>query len=210
MKKTFKRLLKATTIAMPIVMVLPGCSVLNTGEEEFSCSGMPGSIYCASARDVYEATNDGVVPSPMRKDDAYNDECNDCVRSEEVNPDLKETQEADIRKAEKKTLAVMNDEVINNYVTPALPDKPIPIRTPSQVMRIWVASYVDVNGDLQAPGFVYTEIEPRRWVIKTQSDEGSITAFSPLEDKGDYFTGKEPDPSFNSLEKYKEKTNASR
>lgn len=207
MKKILRRLTKATAAAIVAATVLSGCSILNTGEEEFSCSGMPGSIYCASARDVYEATNDGMVPSPMRKGDAYNEECEDCIRSEDVNPDLKGS---DGNTEDKKTLAVKDDELINNYVTPALPDRPIPIRTPSQVMRIWVASYVDVNGDLQAPGFVYTEIEPRRWVIKSQSDEGSFTAFSPLEDRGDYFTGKETAPSFNSLEKYKEKTNASR
>jgi len=57
------------------------------------------------------------------------------------------------------------DSVIDNYVAPRLPDRPIPIRTPAQVMRIWVAPWEDTNGDLIVTGYVYTEIEPRRWVI---------------------------------------------
>jgi len=32
-------------------------------------------------------------------------------------------------------------------------------------MRIWVAPWEDTNGDLIVTGYVYTEIEPRRWVI---------------------------------------------
>lgn len=187
---------------------LSGCSALNTGEEEFSCSGMPGSIYCASARDVYEATNDGVVPSPMRKEDAYNEDCEDCVRATDVNPELEGANveaKASAAPAGRKTLAVTDDELVNNYVTPALPDKPIPIRTPSQVMRIWVAPYVDVNGDLQAPGFVYTEIEPRRWIMKTQSGDGSFgNAFAPLEDARNYYQPAGDEPGVNSLETYKE------
>ena len=58
--RTKKRLGLAVLCAVTTVMT-SGCSWLNTGEEEFSCSGMPGSIYCHSARDVYAATNDGTV-----------------------------------------------------------------------------------------------------------------------------------------------------
>ena len=155
-----------------------------------------------------EATNDGVVPSPMKKEDAYNEDCEDCVRATDVNPELEGANaeaKASAVPAGRKTLAVTDDELVNNYVTPALPDKPIPIRTPSQVMRIWVAPYVDVNGDLQAPGFVYTEIEPRRWIMKTQSGDGSFgNAFAPLEDARNYYQPAGDEPGVNSLETYKE------
>ena len=43
--RTKKRLGLAVLCALTAVMT-SGCSWLNTGEEEFSCSGMPGSIYC--------------------------------------------------------------------------------------------------------------------------------------------------------------------
>lgn len=44
-------------------------------------------------------------------------------------------------------------------------DDPTPIRTPSEVMRIWIAPWEDDEGDLQVSGYVFTELEPRRWLI---------------------------------------------
>ena len=222
-------LTRAVVMAFGVMSItsLTGCSsLLNTGEEDFSCSGMPGSIYCHSARDVYKATNDGTVPTPVAKDGAYNPECDDCVRAEDVNPDLEGStvknntdtdntvtgKQSSGTTKEHKTLDVTDDELINNYVTPALPDRPVPIRTPSQVMRIWMAPYVDTRGDLQAPGFVYTEIEPRRWIIRDGNDVSNSRIFAPLEDARDYYlsghqtqTQGLSEPEYNSLERYKEK-----
>ncbi|WP_445369504.1 TraV family lipoprotein [Methylomonas sp. BW4-1] len=44
-------------------------------------------------------------------------------------------------------------------------EDPTPIRTPSQVMRIWIAPWEDTEGDLMVSNYVYTELEPRRWMI---------------------------------------------
>ena len=44
-------------------------------------------------------------------------------------------------------------------------DDPTPIRTPSQVMRIWITPWEDADGDLMVSNYVYTELEPRRWMI---------------------------------------------
>jgi conjugal transfer pilus assembly protein TraV len=44
-------------------------------------------------------------------------------------------------------------------------DDPTPIRTPAQVMRIWIAPWEDAEGDLNVSGYVFTELEPRRWMI---------------------------------------------
>ena len=213
--KLLKRLLMLGGV-MTMTSGLTGCAYFNVGEEEFSCSGMPGSVYCHSTRDVYESTNDGAVPSPMDKDGAYNEDCEDCVKAEDVNPDLR-NEDAGFQStgsvAPKKTLAVTDDELINNYVTPALPDRPVPIRTPSQVMRIWVAPYVDTKGDLQSPGFVYTEIEPRRWIIRDGNDVSNSRVFAPLEDMRDYYLSGHSkqsqgasEPGYNSLERYKKES----
>ena len=206
--RTKKRLGLAVLCALTAVMT-SGCSWLNTGEEEFSCSGMPGSIYCHSARDVYAATNDGTVPTPVAKDGAYNEDCEDCVKAEDVNPDLR-NEDADSQNTgsstPRKSLAVTDDELINNYVTPALPDRPVP-------MRIWVAPYVDTKGDLQSPGFIYTEIEPRRWIIRDGTDVSNSRVFAPLEDVRDYYLSGHSnqsqgasEPGYNSLERYKKES----
>jgi conjugal transfer pilus assembly protein TraV len=57
------------------------------------------------------------------------------------------------------------NDVVSNYVSPRLPDRPVPVRTPAEVMRIWIAPWEDDAGDLIVTGHLYTEIEPRRWVI---------------------------------------------
>lgn len=98
-----------------------------------------------SARDVYAATNDGNVPRAMHP------------------KDKKAEPEGSAAHSDKH--GTSGDTVIDNYVAPRLPDRPVPIRTPAQVMRIWVAPWEDTNGDLIVSGYIYTEIEPRRWVI---------------------------------------------
>lgn len=210
MKKFFK--LSALAAAVAALTQLTGCGTisdaLNVGEEEFACNGMPGSVYCHSARDVYEKTADGVVPNPVsRAEGSYNENCTDCIRAEDVNPALAVEEDGNSQYAitedgrrlevvdgrisydasgnkvvikDGKTVPFTGDEVIDNYVTPALPDSPVPIRTPAQVMRIWVAPYVDTAGDLIAPGFVYTEVESRRWIYPGDESTASARQFNPL------------------------------
>lgn len=121
-----------------IITSLTGCgSFLNIGSPEYSCSGMPEGAQCRSARDVYDDTNNGSVLLPMKGTSVVAD-------SNVLNPESKK-----------------ND----NYVAPHLTGQPIPIRTPAQVMRIWVSPWEDKSGDLVMPGYIYTEIEPRRWII---------------------------------------------
>ena len=216
LNKLLKRLLMLGGV-MTMTSGLTGCAYFNVGEEEFSCSGMPGSVYCHSTRDVYESTNDGAVPSPMDKDGAYNEECEDCVKSPMDGGPAGTTVEdprgggaAAGTSGEGATRLAASDEVIDNYVTPALPERPVPIRTPSQVMRIWVAPYIDSNGDYNAPGYVYTEIEPRRWVLAKEYEEAS-RVFQPLEKKDmkTESSGSATDrEGVNTLEELKAKTQA--
>jgi conjugal transfer pilus assembly protein TraV len=74
---------------------------------------------------------------------------------------------------------VGDDEIVQNFVTPRLPEAPVPVRSPAVVMRIWVAPYEDLNGDLNSPGYVYTEIEARRWITPS-AQNGQTAHFTPL------------------------------
>lgn len=214
MNLTVKRICLAAVAAMGAAS-LSGCAWFNVGEEEFACSGMPDSVYCHSARDVYEATNDGAVPSRVGKDGAYNEECEDCERSEGSNfnfgADEIEAAEAGAGTVTTVTAGSLSttrngDEVIDNYVSPRLPEHPVPIRTPAVVMRIWIAPWIDENDDLISPGYVYTEIEPRRWIYKDESHR-AMTAFAPLQMRGGVSV-QEAREGHNSLEKLKESRNA--
>lgn len=209
MKRSCKRWLLVVSAAIG-AGALSGCSYFNVGEEEFACSGMPDSVYCRSARDVYFATNDGSVPSRVGSDGAYNEECDDCVRSEGANYNA-EGEATQVSSGSATRTAATGDEVIDNFVTPRLPDQPVPVRTPAVVMRIWIAPWIDRNDDLIAPGYVYTEIEPRRWIYGEDRFRSS-TAFAPLRTVGSYSvkTAEAKAPGENSLEKLKEKQNVQR
>lgn len=151
-----------------LVISASGCSVLNIGSGDYGCPGMPDGVQCMSARDVYTETNDGNVPRSMTKKEAK-----------------KEAKKNKGDSSTKNTTTINHgDSVINTYVAPNLPNKPIPIRTPAQVMRIWVAPWEDTNGDLITTGYIYTEIEARKWVIGEEASQGKVDpVFKPLESK---------------------------
>ena len=50
------------------------------------------------------------------------------------------------------------------------PEDPLALRVPARVMRIWIAPWEDSRGDLHAPGYLYTEIEPRRWTLDARDE----------------------------------------
>ena len=69
-----------------------------------------------------------------------------------------------------KVSAAVKATVSSNMPNPQLQpvpkiDDPTPIRTPAQVMRIWIAPWEDSDGDLMVSNYVFTELEPRRWMI---------------------------------------------
>jgi conjugal transfer pilus assembly protein TraV len=44
-------------------------------------------------------------------------------------------------------------------------NQPMPVLEPARVVRIWVAPWVDAKGDLHMPGYLCSEITPRRWSL---------------------------------------------
>jgi len=55
------------------------------------------------------------------------------------------------------------------------------LRVPAQVMRVWIAPWEDSRGDLHAPGYLYTEIEPRRWSLGAPAEPDRDTLIRPLQ-----------------------------
>lgn len=63
----------------------------------------------------------------------------------------------------------------------ALPSTNTPVRTAAQIMRIWVAPWQDVKGDLIMSGFIFTEVESRKWVYGFPADSQNFsTKRAPL------------------------------
>jgi conjugal transfer pilus assembly protein TraV len=71
-------------------------------------------------------------------------------------------------------------EVISGPVLPR-PEGPVPIRLPAQVLRVWIAPWEDAHGDLHAPGFVYTEVVPRRWSLGEPASAMATQRITPLQ-----------------------------
>ena len=156
-------------IAAAFVVLLSGCASI--GSPEYGCSGLPEGKRCTATHDLYESSNGGEVPKATVENPNENDRD---PNASGAKPD----HEHEVASGP------VTDPVIDTFVTPNLPDRPVPIRTPAQVMRIWVASWEDTaTGALIAPGYIYTEVEPRRWVIgkpeSAATQQGRL--FKPLE-----------------------------
>jgi len=158
-----KHILKLIIIA--ITVIVQGCSIF--GKSEFDCKGGVDGVRCLSARQVYQAT-----------------ESSDYVKT-------KDESEGEHEKTwffglfNKSQRSNNKDQVITNgnrqdsQVSVPRIDQPVPIRTQAKVMRIWMSPWEDDDGDLHADGFMYTEIESRRWNLGDRfKSPGS--AISPL------------------------------
>ncbi|MET4694404.1 TraV family lipoprotein [Endozoicomonas lisbonensis] len=51
----------------------------------------------------------------------------------------------------------------------------VPNRTPAQILRIWIAPWVDKQGNWHSGGIVMTDIAPRDW-------QSAIPVYSPSDD----------------------------
>jgi hypothetical protein len=83
-------------------------------------------------------------------------------------------------KAEKQAAVIEGTRVVSPSAVPAYPEDPL-ARLPAKVMRIWIAPWEDSRGDLHAPGYLYTEIEPRRWTIGGPAEPERVTLIRPLQ-----------------------------
>jgi conjugal transfer pilus assembly protein TraV len=120
---------------------------------KYGCKGMPDDPTCLSAVEAYKAT--------------------DKAKSTVHSPDAARAA------SEAETLTAKPEPLVEPAPAPRI-DDPTPIRTPSKVMRIWVAPWEDGDGDLNVSGFVFTELEQRRWMIG-QSAPAQSPSISPLQ-----------------------------
>lgn len=148
---TFSKLM----LTASLLALLSGCAAMGSGHSNYSCEGFgddaSASDGCMSVREAYAAT----------------DSVSHAGDGEAATPPTQQ--------------AIDNAmHVAQHYVAPRLPDQAVPIRTPADVMRIWIAPWESDNGDLNVTGHVYTEIEPRRWVLGSQPGGTQSRALSPL------------------------------
>ncbi len=145
----------AVALSAASLLTLQGCGALGLGEEEFSCDTNGNGEACTSTWDMYEKTNNGNRPQQQESTEGKDGKQGSAANLDSAIPGNGES-----------------DFVIDEYVSPRLPNGPVPVRTPPHVLRVWVAPYEDTEGDFQVSGYVYTEVEPRRWTLGTNGDGG--------------------------------------
>ncbi len=133
--------------------ILPGCGFMGIGKSDFDCPGGAEGVRCMSARQVYQAT-----------------ESSDYVKTK--------AEKSEDNKKNNGTPVHFEQDRVSQVAVPRI-DQPVPIRTQAKVMRIWMTPWEDQDGDLHADGFMYTEIESRRWNLGDRFTSPS-TAISPL------------------------------
>lgn len=127
-----------------------GCSILSIGESEYACKGYDTEgVTCMSAKEVYHATENAAAIS----NSDFDKSSGDSVQGREAQRHPSNSNQAHLAHQYRPA---------GQYVRHT---GPTPIRTPARVMRVWIDTYEDKQGDLHSPGLVYTEVESRRWNI---------------------------------------------
>ena len=82
-----------------------------------------------------------------------------------------------------------------------------PVRAPAQIMRIWIAPWIDKRDDLHLPSHIYTEIQPRRWVFGVEAGR-SQGVIVPTKDLARVPSGRvEQGPATGEKEKVRTESN---
>lgn len=153
------------------ISALSGCSSLGVGDSEFSCSGLPEKQNCMSAREVYEATAHGGTiydrdygQAHEGHDHEVNSGGGSRFQSKEERLSGGFPGETSVSQNGSTRVEEVVRKIEDRYVAPRTPNKPVPIRTPAKVMRVWIAPWEDKNENLKVSSYVFTEIEKRKWM----------------------------------------------
>jgi conjugal transfer pilus assembly protein TraV len=101
-----------------------------------------------------------------------------CATTRTVEPAMGARSDAN---ADTGASVIAGTRVVATGPVPPRPEGPVPLCVPAQVMRVWIAPWEDSRGDLHAPGYLYTEIEPRRWTLGAPAEPDPASLIRPLQ-----------------------------
>lgn len=128
---------------------ITGCSTLGYGHQDTHCEESPDAPNCQGPIENYEDT-----------------ETTDHIPSTQE-------EEAELEEEEKRVRELAALENRAAPVEPPMMDRTRPIRRPAKVLRIWVAPWVGESDQLNMPGYIYAEVEQRRWMIGEERPESA-------------------------------------
>lgn len=168
---------------------LQGCATV--GENDFACPGRPSGVRCASALEVYRAT-EGTEVIAATAGEALGDDPDKAARrlasemGEASNTRVSggasrgDTPDGQSRAVPSTPYAETDPRLIRAGTAGIVPlvDKPIPVRTPAQVMRVWLAPWEDERGVFHVGGYSFIEVEARRWTLGEPAVAEPVRFFS--------------------------------
>lgn len=158
-------------LGLAALLLTAACGAV-PGISTYGCGGLPSGVSCISARDVYKLTDSGKpVVTLNGKTTAL-----DTAPTAQPVPGPAPTPTAPappgaaqpVRPTPGAAVGIRDQAGLQTIAL--RPEQAgamdvVPLRTPSRVLRVWIAPWEDEQGRLHVPGFTYAEIEPRRWSI---------------------------------------------
>lgn len=161
-----------TTCLLSLALVMFGCSA------KYSCLDTVPDARCAPLQTVYEEEVLGIKKEPIEEkvieeqpQDVEKPTMNIALIIKEQTEQLSDASAPNLVQptAVKQKLPDSKEEIVSNIKGD---EKYMPILRPAKIIRVWIAPWVDYNGDLNMGSLVYTEVESKRWLIGSSLDEG--------------------------------------
>ncbi len=177
-------MIKKTLVMLVLPAMLSGCATVfdpNGASSNFTCrepnnpDAAEEGVTCKTPFAVYKSTNDD---PPLRESDLP------------VGVSLTDVYGPSGQKANGQANTPPGLAHGQSYALPGnlgsqgQPQFARPVREPAQVMRIWIAPWVDKKDDLHFPTHIFTEIQARRWAFGSEefSSKGLIAPTKQLAD----------------------------
>lgn len=172
------RALTRSVCLSTLLVAVTACSTV--GEKDFACPGRPPGVRCMSATEVYGATHDTDEVAPTSPKALGGDPTKSPPRAKGRGEDASPAPTHQTHKSSPPSSAPTGEAgLLRTQTLVPTVDKPIPIRTPAQVMRAWIAPWEDARGVLHAGGYAFIEVESRRWTFgETQTTAEPVRFFS--------------------------------
>lgn len=152
--------LTAIVLASFAAINLSGCATaFNTsGSADYACPGMPMGVVCKTPAAVYKSTNaeipDTDFDTPIGAKSTVEPGEDPYTRALQMS--------SSAAPAAKTSTMVVSKDI-----------GPRPVRVPAQVVRIWIAPWVDKQDNLHLAEVQFAEIKPRTWAVGKPESMGS-------------------------------------
>lgn len=155
----------ATVLALAALAVLSGCASVSSGiggTEKFACSA-PNGVSCLSISGISENINAGTLPSLNTRNGGGQAVNTAQLPIQQPLPRSFMTPVDELNAPRVgQTVNILPSGAINKLGTP---NTGTPLRSPEQVVRIWMAPFEDTDGDLHDQKYIYLTLNSGQWQL---------------------------------------------